>query len=70
MKNFNIIIFLGVDGSGKSTLINAISNSNKKNFIQYTLFLIFLEKIKNQLPIHMAKKKEVKYILLLKLFIG
>ena len=32
MKNFKTIIFLGVDGTGKSTLINSVYKKNKKKF--------------------------------------
>ena len=70
MKNFNIIIFLGVDGSGKSTLINAISNGNKKKFHTIHFIPDFFRKNKKSITNPHGKKKEVKYILLLKLFIG
>jgi thymidylate kinase len=32
MRNFKIVIFLGVDGSGKSTLINSILKKDRKKF--------------------------------------
>ena len=34
MKNFKIIVFLGVDGSGKSTLIDSIVKKNRLKFIE------------------------------------
>lgn len=32
MRNFKIIVFLGVDGSGKSTLIDTLTKNNEKKF--------------------------------------
>jgi len=32
VRNFKIIVFLGVDGSGKSTLIDTLSKSNQKKY--------------------------------------
>ena len=60
MKNFNIIIFLGVDGSGKSTLINAISNSNKKKFHTIHFIPDFFRKNKKSITNPHGKKKRSK----------
>ena len=32
MTNFKIVVFLGVDGAGKSTLINSIVKKNRYKF--------------------------------------
>lgn len=58
MKNFKIIVFLGVDGSGKSTLINSIVKKNKLKFekIHFTPDYFRNKKVQTVNP-HLKKKR-------------
>ena len=67
MKNFKIIVFLGVDGSGKSTLINSIVKKNKLKFKQIHFTPDYFRNKKVQTVNPHLKKKRGKLFSLLKL---
>ena len=67
MKKFKIIVFLGVDGSGKSTLIKSIFNKNKIKYKMIHFTPDYFRKKKNPVINPHKNTKRSKVISLLKI---
>ncbi len=67
MKKFKIIVFLGVDGSGKSTLIKSIFNKNKIKYKMIHFTPDYFRKKKNPVINPHENTKRSKVISLLKI---
>lgn len=67
MKNYRIVVFLGVDGSGKSTLINSIVKKNRDKFKKIHFNPDYFRKKKEQIINPHLKKKRGRIFSLLKI---
>ena len=67
MKNYRIVVFLGVDGSGKSTLINSIFKKNRDKFKKIHFNPDYFRKKKEQIINPHLKKKRGRIFSLLKI---
>ncbi len=67
MQNFKIIVFLGVDGSGKSTLIDSIVKKNRLKFKKIHFNPDYFQKKNKQITNPHLKKKRGKIFSLLKI---